>query len=108
MTLMTATGDYTIVSSGFIATGEMDQSEGRGGIRHLGRFTEVEEAIAAARGWGVQGDDGRVSSFEFRLYETGMVVERTTALRGRRRTPDGRWLVGWLDLREYADSAATE
>lgn len=103
MSRMTATGPYTVLTHGFLARGDIDQTEGRGGSRDLGRFTEVEEAIQAARGQGVQGDDGEVYAFETRLHEGGLVAEHTTRLRGRRRTPDGRYLVGWLDLREYND-----
>lgn len=103
MAQMTADGRYSVMSAGFVATGDSDQSEGRGGQVEIGRFTTVEEAIAAARGRGVQGDPGEVAAFEFRLYDGGLVREHRERLIARRQTPDNSWLVGWLDLREYAD-----
>jgi hypothetical protein len=106
MTEQTATGESTLISEGFIAYGEVDTSEGRGGLRELGRFTTVEEAIARTRGEGVQGDSSDVSSYEVRLYDGGAVKTIETKLIARRYTPEKRYLVGWLDLREYADGTS--
>ncbi|KQP62849.1 hypothetical protein [Nocardioides sp. Leaf285] len=103
MSAITATGATTVITTGFVAYGESDQSEGRGGTYEIGSFTTVEEAIAAARGKGTQGDPGYVSSFEWLLHEGGAVTRATVRLIDRRRTPEGYYLVGWLDLREYAD-----
>lgn len=102
MTKHTATGTATVIAAGFVAYGEIDQTEGRGGRRELGEFTTIEEAIDAAKGQGIQGDPGEVSAFEWIHYEGGAVVRHTTPLIGRRRTPEGFYKVGWLDRREYA------
>lgn len=102
MSRLTASGGYTVIGSGFIAQGDTDQSEGRGARREIDRFSTVEEAIEAARGRGIQGDSGYVYAFEYRLFEGGLLLTHTTEVWGRRRTPDGYYRVGWMDLREYA------
>lgn len=107
MSAQTATGPVTVIAEGFIALGESDKSEGRGPRVELGRFTTVEEAIHAARGQGVQGDPGAVASYRYLLHAGGAVTEERARLIERRRVPDGRYLVGWLDLREYTDDPAT-
>ena len=98
---LTATGPTTVISEGFIAYGESNQSDGFGPRFELGRFDELSEAIGAARGKGVQGDPGSVSSFQVLLYGGGAVKTVETRLTDRRRVPDGSYLVGFLDLREY-------
>lgn len=94
--------ESSLVSTGYIAYGDSNQSDGIGPRVELGRFHELEEAIAATRGRGVQGDSGYVNVLEIHL-EAG-ALEATTRERrliDRRRTPDGAYLVGFLDLREY-------
>ena len=93
--------DY--LHAGFIAYGEIDTTEGRDGRSNLGEFTTVEEAIDAARGKGTQGDDGYISTYAWLLHEGGAVTRTTTRLIDRRRTPEGYWQVGYVDLCEYAD-----
>jgi len=103
MSEQTATGESRVLAEGFTAYRSNDQSEGRGGESSIGSFTTVEEAIARAQGQGVQGDPGSVRSYEVRIYEGGLIQTQETTLIARRRTPQGSWKVGWLDLREYAD-----
>lgn len=101
MTELTATGDFTVIASGFLAKGSMNQSDGYGGSRTLGYFSTIEEAIDAARGQGVQGDPGEVSRFETRLYEGGLTDTITKGIIARRQGPDRSYTVGFLDFREY-------
>lgn len=101
MSELTATGDTTVVSRGFSAYGEIDRSEGRRGRSALGSFSTLDEAIAAARGQGVQGDDGSVGRFEVLLYAGGLVITSETSIFGRRQAPDRSYPVGFSDLREY-------
>lgn len=95
---------------GFIAYGEIDQSEGRGGRRTIGHFETLAEALSAARGQGVQGDSGAVSWFkdsskgdpiDFRAAElTGSPLTEVTLFEHRQK-PDGSYGMGFRDLREY-------
>lgn len=90
-----------IVGRGFIVSGDTNQSDGMGPSYEVGRYSTLEEARKAARGKGVQGDSGTVDSFETVLSSDGTVKTRTRRLIDRRRTPDGSYLVGFLDFREY-------
>lgn len=101
MVQLTATGAITIVGEGFTAYGDSDTSEGRGARILLASFSTLEEALQCARGKGVQGDSGYVSSFRTLLYKGGVVATHATPLTDRRRTPEGDYKVGFLDLREY-------
>jgi len=92
----------SLVSTGYIAYGDSNQSDGIGPRVELGRFHELEDAIAATRGKGVQGDSGYVNVLEIHLEEGALeATTRESRLIDRRRTPDGAYLVGFLDLREY-------
>lgn len=97
MSELTATGEYQVMGSGFIAMADSDHSEGRGGRYEIGRYDDLGEALAAVRGEGVQGDDGYINRFEYRLYEGGLlrdfVVERVY---DRHQTAEGRWKVGFV------------
>lgn len=101
MSKQTATGESRVIAEGFIAYRENDQSEGRRGESEIGRFTELQEAIAAARGQGVQGSNGSVGAYRILHYSGGAVALEATRLIARRRVPQGGYAVGWLDLREY-------
>lgn len=94
-------GASVIVAEGFIASGDSNQSDGMGPSYEIGRYSTLEEAQRAARGKGVQGDSGTVDSFETVLASDGTVKTLRKRLIARRRTPDGSYLVGFLDLREY-------
>ena len=94
-------GASVIVGKGFIASGDSNQSDGMGPSYEVGRYATLEEARTAARGKGVQGDPGTVDSFETVLASDGTVKDLRKRLIARRRTPDGSYLVGFLDLREY-------
>lgn len=99
MARMTFTGSSTLVTSGYIAEGESDQSEGRGGRRELGRFTTVGEAVQAVQGEGVQGSPGYVSKFAVHLFEGGLLQETRTTLYGRpaMKFANHDYTVGWLN-----------
>lgn len=90
-----------IVAQGFIASGDTNRSDGYGPSYEIGRYGTLEEAQAAARGKGVQGDSGTVSRFKTVLTSDGKVQTRNRSLIERRRTPDGSYYVGFLDFREY-------
>lgn len=99
MAIIDASGGYTVISEGYVAQGEIDQSEGRRGRRELGRYSTVEEAYEAARGKGTQGDHGYVLKFELRHYEGGAVREHTILMLGRPAIAyaNGDYSVGWLN-----------
>lgn len=99
--MATAPEEGELIEEGFIARGDTNQSDGFGPSYEVGRFSTLEEARAAARGKGVQGDPGTVSSF--RTVEHASRARHTTEKRliDRRRVPEGSYLVGFLDLREY-------
>lgn len=101
MAEQTATGTSTVIAEGFIAYGESNPSDGFGSRYEIGRYTTVKEAVSAALGKGVQGDDGSVDSYQVLLYEGGLVSTETQRLRGRRQTPEGSFTVGYFDFREY-------
>lgn len=101
MAKLTATGESRVIAEGFTAYRSIDQSEGRGGEAPIASFSTLEEALAASRRQGVQGDDGSVSSYEVLHYTGGAVVTVQKSLIARRQTPEGSYTVGWLDLREY-------
>ena len=90
-----------VIARGFIVRGDTNQSDGMGPSYEVGRYATLEEAQKASRAKGVQGDSGTVDSFETVLSSDGTVETRTRRLIARRRTPEGSFLVGFLDFREY-------
>lgn len=94
-------GASVIVAEGFIASGDSNQSDGMGPSYEIGRYATLEEAQKAARGKGVQGDPGTVDSFETVLSSDGTVKTQKKRLIERRRTPEGSYKVGFVDLREF-------
>lgn len=108
MTQMTATGATTEISRGYAAFGDSEKSEGRGPRVELNCFTDLDEAVDASRGQGVQGGDGTVSEVVWLLHEGGLVTRREMPMRGHRKSPDGkRWETGWLDYRDASGGAPT-
>ncbi len=103
-------GESGPLREGFIAYGEIDQSEGRGGRRTIGRYPTLGEALSAARGQGVQGASGTVSWFKetpergsSELYGQGLLDSQLTEVTifEHLQKPDGSYGMGFRDLREY-------
>lgn len=93
--------DPTLIVEGFMAHGESNPSDGIGPRYEIGRYSTIEEAITAAQGKGVQGDSGTVSAFTTLVYPNGTVKTLEKPVIKRRLAPDRKWLVGYIDLREY-------
>lgn len=83
-----ATGLVTVLSSGFTAVGDANQSDGRGGKIQYGDFATYAEALAASRGKGVQGDDGEVRAYRWVQWTGGKVECQSRTVRQRRRDPN--------------------
>ena len=96
MSAKTKTGLKTCIDSGYVAYGEIDQSEGRQGTYEIGRYTTKAEALEAARWKGTQGDAGYVSQYAVYQYEGGGFETISVPITKRRKTPEGNWLVGWV------------
>jgi hypothetical protein len=94
------TTEPKLLAEGYIAYGERDQTEGRQGRYEVGRYATEAEAVAAARGKGVQGDSGYVNSFRKILEGVDLRLEEKRIV-ARRPVPSGGYAVGYLDMREY-------
>lgn len=83
----TTTGLIEVLSAGFYATGDSNQSDGRGPQRDLGEFATYDEALGASRGKGVQGSDGRVGAYRWVRRTGGKLERQTRTVREHRRDP---------------------
>lgn len=83
MSRLTNQGPQTFVTAYFEATGQTDQSEGRGGARGLGCYDDLGEAIDAVRYAGVQGDPGDVYFVEVTISNDGILRHHSTLAWGQ-------------------------
>lgn len=102
MTELVAGPIVEVLMEAFSASGDMNQSDGRGGRRGLGIFTEFDEAYQAARGAGVQGGWGEVMLVTWVRYESGLIGKTSKRIFGRRERRSGPigWEDGFLDYRD--------
>lgn len=84
----TATGLFEVLSSGFYATGDSNQSDGFGPQYDIGEFATYDEALEASRYKGVQGSDGRVGAYRFLRWTGGAITLQTRIVREHRQNPD--------------------
>lgn len=98
---LTATGDYEVLLTAYVATGDSNQSDGRGPHYDVGFFTTFSEAYEVCKGRGVQGSPGEVSTFETVRYAGGLISDRRLPLWGRRKLLDGSgYGFGFIDFRD--------
>lgn len=101
MTAITATGDRTVIAEFFEAVGEVDQTEGRGGTRVVGAFTELDEAVAASHRQGVQGTDGYVDKVTWVRHGGGAVTKESLPVRARTRLENRFYGVAYIGAWEH-------
>jgi hypothetical protein len=85
---------FKLIAEGYIALQDVDRAEGRGGRTSVGSFTTLDEAIAAARGQGIQGDSGYVQQYKTYCSLGGLVMTDTRMVWNRRKDEMGWYTVG--------------
>lgn len=83
-----------------------DLTEGRGRMVTFAIFTNLEEAVKAVKGHGVQGvGDGEVVETDVYeraedMAENGRLYASRRRVYGYRKRPDGKWDYGYADFRD--------
>lgn len=78
-----------------------DQTEGRGHMVVIGRFSTEEAALEAARGQGVMGvGDGEVAKVNYNVFDDGVVHCIVEKVYGYRQDWNGKWGYGFVDNRD--------
>lgn len=81
-----------------------DQIEGRGPMEAVSHFSELEAAVKDAKGRGVMGyGDGEVFEVIVEFLPEGKVKMGREEVYGYRKSRDGTWGYGYMDLRDDPD-----